>query len=107
MSQHLEVKAIRPRYDIINGPSKESLKVALFERQPRPSLVVFSALAPAPIYEVIIGSITADDEKPGERWLIVGKAYGYTDDKNRYPLGEHNVRIDYRSDTRKGRMQFI
>jgi len=97
---------MRPVYDVTDGPSKESLKVALFERKPRPSLVVFSALAPAPIYEVIIGSVTADDEMPGERWLIVGKAYGYTD-KTRILLGEHNVRIDYRSDTRKGRLEFL
>lgn len=104
------------QYEILGGPSKWDLSVALFDKGRK---VTFSAACPETIeFEMCVQSVQAEDGSR-ESWNIEGSAIpddfqGHTTELNHlhpdipaYQLKQHRVFIYYRTNTRKGYIRFL
>lgn len=90
--------------NIVNGPSKEALKNALFERAPQVQKVTFS-IEKGIAQEVTIFRVEAEDNS-GESWNIFGEARAKIEG-SKLVLLRKRVNIHFRTKNRKGTMTFL
>lgn len=90
---------------IIDGPSKDGLKAALFDRSPINKRVKFS-IKKGFSHEVVVQGVRIGEGL--ESWHIQGYAYVMMKGaKIPFPLPPRRVEIHFRTDYRKGIMTFI
>jgi len=89
--------------NITSGPSKMDLMLSLFDHKPVRRHVILRGKHES--YSVLIDSISIEDGS-GESWLFAGQArrtVGFFTPNPPY----HKVSGHYRTDTRKGHMEFL